>query len=199
MPQDVFSRFLRMHGHPFRIERDGTIIAELDGLENHDSLTSRAFVGFMPNSDIKVGDWLINGQNERYYVFDTKTSYLHGKASSLDCFYKSQSEYSQETTNSAVVFNIGTATGSIIGTQGIAELTFSAASIDQMRRKAEADGGPDKEDSQKIISLLEMLVDEQIPPSKGLFSKFSSVMERHSWITNALASALVSWLTSVPH
>ena len=38
-----------------------------------------------------------------------------------------------------------------------------------------------------------------IPVQKGILSKFSDVMERNSWITGAIASTLLSWLTTQIH
>ena len=64
------------------------------------------------------------------------------------------------------------------------------------KKEIEASNSPDKEDLDKIISLLEMIVNNQLSPQKGLFSKFSSVMERNSWITGTITSTLLGWLTS---
>lgn len=38
---------------------------------------------------------------------------------------------------------------------------------------AEAEDAPDKEQVQKLVDLVEMIVNDQIPPQKGLLSKFS--------------------------
>ncbi len=65
-----------------------------------------------------------------------------------------------------------------------------------MKERVEQEQSEDKEDLKKIISLLEMVVNEQVPPSKGLFSKSSAVMERHSWIANSVAATVLSWLMS---
>lgn len=68
-----------------------------------------------------------------------------------------------------------------------------------MREQTAIENAPDKEQINKLIDLVEMIVNEQIPPQKGLLSKFSDTMEKHSWITGAVASALVSWLTQLSH
>lgn len=67
-----------------------------------------------------------------------------------------------------------------------------------MRARIASEGGQDSDELNRIADLLEMIVNNQIPASKGLFSKFSSVMERHSWLSSAISSALISWLMS-PH
>lgn len=195
--RDGFQMFLDQSGHMFQVERNGEIVATLKGLDNHDSVTKQRYIGFLPGSDVKAGDWLINDQQERYVVTDTQTSYFQSRPSNLKCYCQTQAEYVKQKAQNSVVFNIGTATGSIIGTQGQATLSY-AATIEQMHQKAEAEGGSDKAELEQIIALLEMVVNNQVPATKGLFSRFSAVMERHSWITNSVASAVIAWLTN-PH
>lgn len=92
-------------------------------------------------------------------------------------------------------FNIQNAYGSVIGSQSSVVMNYNAA-IQNAKKEIEASNSPDKEDLDKIISLLEMIVNNQLSPQKGLFSKFSSVMERNSWITGTITSTLLGWLTS---
>lgn len=96
------------------------------------------------------------------------------------------------------IYNIGTAYGSVIGTANTATINYQT-NFQELRERAEAENAPDKEQVQKLIDLVEMIVNDRIPPQKGLLSKFSETMERHSWITSAVAAALVSWLTQLPH
>lgn len=92
-------------------------------------------------------------------------------------------------------FNIENAYSSVIGSQQ--NVTFNCNdSIQKAKQQIEAINSPDKEELKQIISLLEMIINNQLPPQKGLLSKFSSVMERNSWITSTLASTLLSWLTA---
>ena len=109
-----------------------------------------------------------------------------------------KSERKRETNTRALFINIGTAYGSVIGTANTATINYQT-SFRELRDRAEAENAPDKEQVQKLIDLVEMIVNEQIPPQRGLLSKFSETMERHSWVTSAVASALVSWLTQLPH
>lgn len=93
------------------------------------------------------------------------------------------------------MFNIGNAYGSVIGTQQNVSLNYEN-SLQAAKEQLESSDSPDKEELQHIISLLEMITRNQLPPQKGLLSKFSAVMERNSWITGTVTSALLSWLTS---
>lgn len=193
----MFEGFLNSHGQKFQIERDGNIVHTLEGLENYNSNTNENLIQFVPGSDVKIGDWVINDQGERFYIIDTRTNRFRKEIISLDCSYLTQAQYSQKQSPSSVTFNIGSASNSIIGTQGIATLNYSS-SIDNMRARIASEGGQDSDELNRIADLLEMIVNNQIPASKGLFSKFSSVMERHSWLSSAISSALISWLMA-PH
>ena len=99
------------------------------------------------------------------------------------------------TQSNSPVFNIGTAYGSVIGTQQSVTVNYKD-SLRATKKQIEDSDSPDKEELQQIISLLEMMVNNQLPPQKGLLSKFSAVLERNSWITSPIASVLISWLTS---
>lgn len=90
---------------------------------------------------------------------------------------------------SQTIFNIGTVTNSVIGNNNSVSV-----SIQEMKERAERDGGNDKEALQEIISILEKIIAGQEMPKQGLLSKFGACMERNSWITGAIASALIGWL-----
>lgn len=189
--------FIKQRGINFHIERNGCIISDLKGLPNHEQSTSKAYIGFLPGSDVVVGDWLINPSNERFYVHDTITDYFMGTVSQLKAYYQTVSEYNS-TSAATNIFNIGTANGSVIGTQANVLLNYNDPLQNAKKLIASTDS-PDKEDLQQIIALLEMVVNNHVIPQKGLFSKFSDVMERNSWITSAISSTLLGWLMSQIH
>lgn len=187
--------FIESRGIMFEIERSGNIVSESKGLPNHEKSTSKAYIGFFPEENILVGDWLINPSGERFYVIDTITQYSFGKPNQLKAYYQTLSEYNSAKTASSTIFNIENATGSIIGTQSNFTMNYSD-SIHQVKEQIENSTSPDKEELQQIINLLEMVLNNQVPAQKGLLSKFSAVLERNSWITGSIASALLSWLTT---
>lgn len=189
--------FIKQRGINFHIERNGCIISDLKGLPNHEQSTSKAYIGFLPGSDVVVGDWLINPSNERFYVHDTITDYFMGTVSQLKAYYQTVSEYNS-TSAATNIFNIGTANGSVIGTQANVLLNYND-SLQNAKKLIASTDSPDKEDLQQIIALLEMVVNNHVIPQKGLFSKFSDVMERNSWITSAISSTLLGWLMSQIH
>lgn len=187
--------FIKERGIPFKIERNGNIICECQGLPNHEKTSSRPYVGFMPDSDVRSNDWIINPADQKLFVLDTMTDYFCGEPSQLKAYYETATEHNSQSEHATTIFNIGTATGSVIGTQSTVNMNYNE-SIQNARRKVEFSDSADKNELQQILNLLEMIVNNQIPPQKGLFSKFSAVMERNSWITGSIASALLSWLTT---
>lgn len=191
-------KFLQQQGQPYKIERNNSIIGELDGLSNYEKSTHKAYIGFIPKSDICPGDWLINSVGERFYVHDTMTEFIEKQPNQLKTYYYSEAEYKKQFIQNNPVFNIQNAYGSVIGTQSNVTLNYNDT-IRELKNTVNSSDSTDKEELDRIISLLEMIVNNQIPVSKGLFSKFSDVMERNSWITGSIASALLSWLTTQIH
>ena len=197
----IFESFLEMQGLNMQIERNGEIVATVPGLPNREKATNRRYIGFRPGTDIKIDDVVINPAKERLYITETQASYFQKEQEQIKAFYMTRSRKNGKengTTTRDTIYNIGTAYGSVIGTANTATINYQT-SFRELRDRAEAENAPDKEQVQKLIDLVEMIVNEQIPPQRGLLSKFSETMERHSWVTSAVASALVSWLTQLPH
>ena len=71
-----FSLLLETHGQTYDVERDSVIIGSYDGISNHEKSTHKPYIGFEPKTDIQRGDWVINSENERFYIKDTITDYL---------------------------------------------------------------------------------------------------------------------------
>lgn len=180
----------------YSVIRNGNKINDCKGLPNSDS--DGRYIGFPAEYDIIVGDILIPNSNEKFYVIDTIVDYWDGQPSQKRAYIQTEAEHTASKPQTTTIFNIGSATGSIIGTQTNATLNYNST-IQSAKEQIEFSNSPDKEDLQKIISLLEMIVNNQLPPQKGLFSKFSAVMERNSWITGTIASAILNWLITQPH
>ena len=182
-----------------QIERNGEIVATVPGLPNREKATNRRYIGFRPGTDIKIDDVVIKSGKERFYIMKHR-HHISKEQEQIKAFYMTEVEKKRKETeqHQSTIYNIGTAYGSVIGTANTATINYQT-SFRELRDRAEAENAPDKEQVQKLIDLVEMIVNEQIPPQWGLLSKFSETMERHSWVTSAVASALVSWLTQLPH
>lgn len=191
-----FLTFLNSHGVKVIIERNGKPINTEKGLFNATQDTHRKYCGFLPKVDIKPGDWIINTvSNERFYIEDTQSQMFCGSVEQIKAFYQTETEYSKQSTSNNTVFNIQNAYGSVIGTGNTATINYQN-SIEEIRKTIDDSDSSDKEELQKIVNLLEMIINEDVPAKKGLFSRFSKVMEENSWITGSVASAIMSWLLS---
>lgn len=191
--------FIDKSGIMYSVERNHEQIASHKGLINRDQSTNKRYISFHVGTDIQIGDWLINPNGDKFLVTDKETTTFGGQPHDLKCMIQTEVEAKQSSIPSATnIFNIGSATGSIIGTQSNVILNYNEA-IQNAKAQLSTSDSPDKEDLQKIISLLEMVVNDQVAPSKGLFSKFSAVMERNSWITGSISAAILSWLTAQIH
>lgn len=188
--------FFPLGGQEFKILRNESHISTETGVSNHEKNTRKTYIGFLPETDVIVGDWLENSVSERFLVVDIKTSFLKGKPFEKQAFYITETESRQsKTIEPHTVFNIQSVTGSIVGNNNIATLNYQTT-IQDLKDKAQVEA-PNDEDLKKVINLLEMLVNEEVPAKQGLFSKFSHVFEKHSWLTGAVASAILNWLTTL--
>lgn len=191
--------FISRYGISYSVERSGSHIGNCTGLLNIEQSTNKRFISFKVGTDIQIDDWLTNPTGDKYLVTDKEVRHVQRRPHDLKCYVYTEAESKRNATQSATtVFNIGTASGSIIGNQNTAILNYNDT-LQNMKSQISNSDSLDKKELEQIISLLEMIVNNQIPPQKGLLSKFSAVMERNSWITGSISSALLSWLTTQIH
>ena len=182
-----FGNFLQLHGINYTLQRQNKPVREERGLPD------KGYIMFRPGTDIVKSDVLTNPVGETYYVVRAETEFAYGKPHFLKVFYQTEREYSAAEQSSQPIFNIQNAYGSVIGTGNQATVNYNSA-VSEFRQAVASDTSADKEQLEKIVDLLEMVVNDQVPPSKGLFSKFREIMERNSWITGSVANALMNWL-----
>ena len=171
-------------GIPFQIERKGNVIYTISGLPNHEKATGKQYIGFLPETDIQPNDWIINPNGNRLFIEDVQPSYGFGELQQFKAFYLTEVEYTKINTsnsqNTSNIFNIGSATGS----------------VSELRNQVDSSNSPDKSELTKITNLLEMVINNELPPQKGMFSKFADVLKRNSWFATPMMSALFGWLTT---
>ncbi len=190
-----FLLIFKQANQPYKLERNGVTIADLKGVENRTSDTHKNYVGFLPKTDIKPNDWLINQFNERFYVQDTKTTVFMKEPCELQAFILTEVEYKNKQNSSNVTYQINNAYGSVIGNQSNFTLNYSS-SINELRDTINKSDSQDKEELNKIVNLLEMITNNEVPASKGILSKFTETIQKNSWITSHIAAIILKWLTS---
>lgn len=98
-----------------------------------------------------------------------------------------------QPTSSSFHFH-GDVNQSIIGNQSRAELTNNF-NFGNVREQIEREGGEDKEELRKALDRVERLLERGEYLDRGSLSEFSDVMERHSWFTGSVMSALLGFAT----
>ena len=181
--------FIKTHGVNFLVARNKETVSTEKGLPNCDKMRGKDAITFLPTVDIKEGDSLTFPDGRTVYVSEISTEYFNGVANYLTVYYQKTPNPEPPVPQSQTIFNIGTVTNSVIGNNNSVSV-----SIQEMKERAERDGGDDKETLQEIISILEKILAGQETPKPGLLSKFGACMERNSWITGAIASALINCL-----
>lgn len=189
------STLLQRNGIMFAIERENASPNPEKGLMNREQSTQKKYIGFMPETKIEIGDWLINPSGDRFFVYDKETTSFAGAPSQLKCYIQTEAEFNSQKNAGGTVFNIGSATGSVIGTQTVVNFNYTNA-IEQIRQQISASNSSDKAELEKITNLLEMVINNDLPPQKGMFSKFSDVLKRNSWFATPMMTAFFGWLTS---
>ena len=188
-----FETFLQANGIPYRVIREGSPDRYETGLINNDT-NGRLFIGFRPGTDVMAGDILGNPAGDRFHVVDTQTDYFRTKPLQLKAYYKTEAEIAAESHRDPPVY-VENAYNAVIGSGNMIVVSYSEE-LENLKAKVSSEDFPDKQELEKLISLLEMVVNGQVPVSKGLFSKFLHVMEKNSWITGAVTGVLLNWLTS---
>jgi DNA-binding PadR family transcriptional regulator len=90
----------------------------------------------------------------------------------------------------------GNVQGSVIGTHNTAELTntFDFRAIEQ---RIEEEGGEDKEELRQALAQVQRLLERGEYLDRGALSRFSGVMEKHSWFTGSVMQALLGFATQI--
>ena len=99
-----------------------------------------------------------------------------------------------QTTQSQTIYNINTANNSVIGSQQNAIVQITNFSELRGKVASEIEDEADKEQIQKLINLLEMSIENNVPVSKGFLSNFSDVLSKYSGLIVPIGSLIIKWL-----
>lgn len=176
----------------FEIYRNSQLISTAKGLKN--SYQGKVFINFFPDVDIQVGDVLIH-HNFKFYIIDIDTQTWDGEISSIKAFYQTTPPVEQQPIST--VYNIGTASNSIIGNQQQAILNNSSFGINDLKQLIELYGNEDKQQLYELSSQLQELLNQDCFRKNNL-SKFSDLIAKHSWLPTAIAQ-IISTFIQLPH
>lgn len=186
------------------VYRDGVCVYQaMQGYVNSEKVSERRYIGLWPNSDVRAGDILENATSrDRYRIVETENHTLNRQVFQLKAFYLTEYQYQQQQLERQRqpqnVFNIDTAFNSIIGGEGNIVVNYTAALSDLEKRIAKTPS-PDNEQLKELISVLREALDGGNQVEQGLLSRFASVLQRNSWASSPIASAILSWLFTGHH
>lgn len=173
-------------GKTFSIIRSGVNVGTTKGIYDG----SKDSFAFPVNADVKVGDTLNSEYGESYLITKIQVLTERGKPHHKEAKCKDQNEI--DLAPQQAVFNIGNVSNSVVGNHNT--VSFHQT-VDSIRKQVEQSGEEDKNELNEIVDLLEKILQNQEPIKQGMFSKFSSVMEKHSWLSGSVMSALLGFLT----
>ena len=186
--------WLDRYGIDFTIYRDNQEVASAIGMKDKEKVSDIPYIGLLTNTDIQPLDILKNEFHESFVVTDTSLHLIKDKPYQLKVYYEPEEIYKQKESASTI-YNVQNAYGSVFGSQSVVNLNYENT-ITELREQIESSNSVDKEELKKVTELLEMVINNQVPASKGLFSKFSNVLKQNPWFTNPMMNALFGWLTS---
>ena len=66
--------------------------------------------------------------------------------------------------------------------------------INEIEKMIEENGGNDKEELRIMVNEIRELLEDKEEIKKGILLKYSDQLEKHSWITGAIAQLTLGWL-----
>lgn len=180
-----FNGMIDNFGKTFSVVRSENLLGTVKGI--YDS--QRGTIAFSSDADVCVGDILNSDFGESYRLTKVETLMERGNPHHIEAKCVDQNEQQESSTQS--IFNIGTVNNSVVGNGNFVSVS---ATVDSIRSQIAEKGKEDQQTLNEVVDLLEKILNNKEPVRQGMFSRFSSVMERHSWFTSALSSAFIGFL-----
>lgn len=180
----MFDTLVQASGTNFSIFRNNLKIATVKGLY-HDELS----VDLPFDCDIRIGDVVLNEVTEEKIIVGKLKKELTITGDEIDLITASAVSQTQ-TQPSNIVYNIGTAYGSAFGPN--ASSAYQSASTDDLRRIIAAN----TIDDGRFNDLIEALekCSEKGSYDQSNLAKFSSLLQKNSWLTEPVANFILSKL-----
>lgn len=177
----------------FQIYRNSVLIDTVKGLKNTEKGSNKKFIGFFPDVDIQIGDFLmVPNTSIKYSIIDIDTSTYMGEIYQLKAYYQTAPA---EAKQPSVTFNVNSSPNSIFGTQASAIINNPSFNISDFDSLIESNGGTDKKELYQLSSQLQELL-EKDEFHKSKLSKFSDLIAKHSWLPLAIAQVISAYLQS---
>lgn len=191
--------FMGLAGEEFTVIRGGTEVKDLVGVRNSEQESHREYVGFFPNEDVQDGDVLRSKvSQELLHVVEAKPDVVAGRLFQRKAYYLTEKEIRRQSQSQqpSTIYNIGNATGSMIGNQQVATLNLSQGPQALRQLIGESDS-TDKEELYQLVEQLVAVLEGTQQVKRGVLGRFSEVVQRNAWITGPLATLALNWLLQV--
>jgi hypothetical protein len=188
---------MHREGETFAVER-GDELFTVRGIRDH----RKKEVLFEPGKDVRSGDWLKADSGHRFYVKDMDVQMYERRPAFLRASYQTEQEYkaAQEAASElhrGPIFNIfGDTYGSNIGTQAHAQILQPNFTFGDLEQEIESRGGEDTEALKDMVSEIRDTLEQQDSLSRGRLMHWSELINRHAWITGAIAQLLLVYATT---
>lgn len=105
--------FMKMGGEKFEVIRDNRLVSEVMGLPNREEGSKRPYIGFVPEADIKSGDW-VKGivSSDLLFIEDTKSQIFEGAVFQIKGYYLTKKEFEdvklkvQQSNPPTIIYNL---------------------------------------------------------------------------------------------
>ncbi len=91
-------------------------------------------------------------------------------------------------------FNMGNVYGSVVGTQETATIESPTFDFRVVELEIEERGGADAEDLKRMLAEIRQTLQQEEQLPRGVFARFSALMERNSWIAGSIAQAALQYV-----
>ncbi|QSO50830.1 hypothetical protein JZ785_18305 [Alicyclobacillus curvatus] len=187
--------FMRMAGERFSVIRNDEVVGDVQGIRNSEKSPKRNYIGLYPNADVQDGDILRSEvSQELLYVEEASPDVVGGQLFQRKAYYLTERERKQEfKMPSSATFNIHNSPGSIIGNQQTATLNYNT-SVQDLMTLIDQHETLDKEELRQLVEQLQAIIEGAEQAKGGILARFADVMQKNTWITAPLGSAIVTWL-----
>ncbi|WP_342546649.1 hypothetical protein NST69_17890 [Paenibacillus sp. FSL P2-0089] len=194
----MFENSMKTKQEIFNVYRKNKDIGTLEGIKYNELSTGRSYIVCNTNSDIQPGDILVSQfTKEEICVEDIQSEGLHkGAIFQKKAYYTNKYDNERlqnKVQHNVTSFNIGSAQNSVIGNQSNASLV-NIFNVVELEREIEQKGDEDKEELRSMINEIKEMFEDSEKVKKGSLSRFSGIMQKHSWITGSVAKLGLDFL-----
>lgn len=187
-----FIKTFNIHCDTFFIENSKI---EIKGWPSSSEKTITFLESFIPNEDM-VAVNVSTGIKYHLIGNPNKVTTISGEIIGYSISFLSSKEHKLNSLSNSQNINIGNIHGAaIVGNQQNASINMGHT-IEEIKSLIDNKPIEDREELKKLVTLLEIIEENNTPVSKGTFSKFADILNKYSDIALPIGSVILKWLSS---